>query len=239
MPLPPKFRKGTTDAACWSGIVDHNEYELPDTLAPDELIVDIGAHIGSFVQAAWNRGSRWIIAFEASAENFQIAYENVGSLPGVTLVSSAVGRSDDKAVPSVIFGGFPKFFDGMTVNTGGGNVLGRGLPGGPDAQVVGCLQFDRIYPTSDIALLKLDCEGSEWPILYTAKSLDRVQAIVGEYHSLPEDVERELGFEGECNATKLECFLSDRGFKQIEVQPFNETHYQVHGQKIGLFKAAR
>ena len=37
-----------------------------------------------------------------------------------------------------------------------------------------------------VDLLKLDCEGSEWPILAHASQLHRVRTICGEYH------EREL-----------------------------------------------
>jgi hypothetical protein len=33
-----------------------------------------------------------------------------------------------------------------------------------------------------VRLLKLDCEGSEWPILLTSSRLDLVDEIVGEFH---------------------------------------------------------
>ena len=42
-------------------------------------------------------------------------------------------------------------------------------------------QFERVQ------LLKLDCEGSEYPILLTSSQLHCVQRIVGEYHLIPEE----------------------------------------------------
>ena len=36
-------------------------------------------------------------------------------------------------------------------------------------------------------LMKIDCEGSEFPILLTSKLLTRVDRIVGEYHEIPSE----------------------------------------------------
>ena len=33
-----------------------------------------------------------------------------------------------------------------------------------------------------VGLLKLDCEGSEWPILATSRLLHKVERIAGEFH---------------------------------------------------------
>lgn len=226
------FREGTVDADCWRGIVEGNEYNLPDTLDPDALIVDIGTHVGSFVQACWNRGARNIRSYEASYENYSYAVINVGELPGVILQNAAVGRSDALYEPVVHFGGYVPFFDGRT-NTGGGDVFSR------DGVKVPCVRFDDIMPGQEISLLKIDCEGSEWPILYTS-DLSRVQRIVGEYHSIPSNVESSLHLSWPSTAEALHDFLYDRGFTEVEVQPYNKLHAQMHnGQRIGLFKASR
>lgn len=234
----PKFREGTTDADCWRGIVEGNEYSLPDTLDPYARIIDIGMHVGSFVQAAYNRGARRILAFEADKANYALAYENVGHLDGATLINMAVGRSDNKAQERVLFSGYTPFFDGRT-NTGGGHVFAKPENPYQIESMIGCIPFDRIAPSEPCAILKIDCEGSEWPILYTSQTLHRVQRIVGEYHYLPEDVTAELGLKYPCDAQGLELFLRARGFSTVTVQPYNETHYRVHGQKIGLFEACR
>ena len=53
----------------------------------------------------------------------------------------------------------------------------------------GCtISLDQILSAFDrVKLLKLDCEGSEFPILMTCKSLQKVDAIVGEYHEVNEE----------------------------------------------------
>ncbi len=35
--------------------------------------------------------------------------------------------------------------------------------------------------------MKVDCEGSEFPILLTSRLLARVERIVGEYHEIPQE----------------------------------------------------
>lgn len=226
------FRDGTVDADCWRSIVDGNEYNLPDTIPEDWFVVDIGTHVGSFAQACWNRGARNILSYEASWENYEVAAQNVGHLEGVTLVNHAVGRSDKLFEPTVRFGGYVPFFDGRT-NTGGGDVFSR------DGEKVPCVRFDDIMPSLQIDLLKIDCEGSEWPILYTS-DLSRVHRIVGEYHSIPWEVEKTLALRYESNRFGLTEFLHDQGFKSVEVQPHSALHAQMHnGQRIGLFSASR
>ena len=39
-------------------------------------------------------------------------------------------------------------------------------------------------PPGRIDVLKIDCEGAEFPILLTSRLLDRIDRIVGEYHEL-------------------------------------------------------
>jgi hypothetical protein len=65
-----------------------------------------------------------------------------------------------------------------------------------------------------VRLLKMDCEGSEWPLLYTSSELDRVQAVCGEYHEIPQ---ADGEWEYEWNAAGLNQFLVACGFRQIEV----------------------
>jgi hypothetical protein len=52
-----EFRDGTTDESIFLSITEYNEYELPDRLPADSVIVDIGTHIGSFCHAVLSRGT--------------------------------------------------------------------------------------------------------------------------------------------------------------------------------------
>jgi hypothetical protein len=74
-----------------------------------------------------------------------------------------------------------------------------------------------------VRLLKLDCEGSEWPILFTSRRLQQVREIVGEYH------ERETEW-GWCGAVRLQEFLQAQGFA-VDVQETRDG--------LGLFWAKR
>ena len=50
-------RPETTDSAIFTNVVDDNEYNLPQSFEPDDIVVDIGAHIGGFSYAALERGA--------------------------------------------------------------------------------------------------------------------------------------------------------------------------------------
>ena len=50
-----KFRPGTLDEAIFNGVVCFNEYQLPSRFAAGDIVIDIGAHIGSFAHAATPR----------------------------------------------------------------------------------------------------------------------------------------------------------------------------------------
>ena len=70
-------RPETTDAETFEFIVERNEYNLPDRFNPDDIVIDIGAHIGSFSYAALVRGAGNIYAYEAHRENHFIAAKNL------------------------------------------------------------------------------------------------------------------------------------------------------------------
>lgn len=181
----PKFRprSGTDDLANFVSIVLHNEYNLPERIDPGAVVVDVGAHVGSFVVAAYARGARNIWAFEAEARNFMALEDNVRDLGHqVRAFNLAVWRSDHwgaarlQYVPSEV-----------VERTGGGHVFG----GEGGAQEVQTIPFDAVLEMAScskswgrVNLVKMDCEGSEWPILLTSKNLDVVDSIIGEFHEI-------------------------------------------------------
>src|SRR5580700_1537028 len=67
---PFVFRPNTHDEGVFHAVNTHNEYRLPETFRADDVIIDIGTHIGSFCYAALVRGSNHVYGFEASPENF-------------------------------------------------------------------------------------------------------------------------------------------------------------------------
>jgi FkbM family methyltransferase len=184
---PFVFRPDTADEEVFQAINLHDEYRLPDTFAGDDVIIDIGMHIGSFCYAALRRGSNRVYGFEASPENFAQAKSNLKSFGGrVQLVHGAVWRSDQK-VERLSFWDCPG-------NNGGGQVW-RNLHG----PALAVLPFDDLvrHVTRNgrdrVRLVKIDCEGSEYPILLTSKTLHLVDAIAGEFHEFGPDDQPHAG----------------------------------------------
>jgi FkbM family methyltransferase len=185
------FRPGTLDEAIFNGVACFNEYRLPERFGPDDILLDIGAHIGSFAHAAVSRGCQHVYSVEPDAVNVEIASKNLSPYIAegyVRLARGAVWRSDEND-DQLRFDGyhpFPRSYVEMTgiLNTGNGSVLwGVGEP-------VPKIAFDDIVDSATnngerrVRLLKLDCEGAEWPILLTSRRLHLVDEICGEFHEI-------------------------------------------------------
>lgn len=186
-----KFRPDTLDEAIFNGVVCLNEYRLPDRFARGDIVIDIGAHIGSFAHAAVSRGCRRVYSVEPGVSNVEIASDNLRDYIAegwVRLVRGAAWRSDVNE-DKLRFDGyhpFPKSYVEMTgiLNTGNGSVIwGVG-------ERVEKIALDDIVDLATnnreerVRLLKLDCEGAEWPILMTSQRLDAVDEICGEFHEI-------------------------------------------------------
>ncbi len=185
------FRNGTLDEAIFHQVVRVNEYHLPDRFEPDDIVIDVGSHIGSFAQAVLSRGCRNLYCIEPDRSNFEIAAANLKPYVDrgcVQLIRGAAWRSDDNT-DQLYFDGyhpFPKSFMGMQgiINTGNGSVIwGSGDP-------VAKIAFDDVvdlmtrHGKDEVRLLKLDCEGAEWPILKTSRRLHLIREICGEFHEI-------------------------------------------------------
>ena len=232
-----RMRPGTLDRFIYELVVERNEYGLPDRFEPADIVVDIGAHIGAFAHAALMRGCCRYYGVEADQENLRLATENLRDYidgGAVTLTYGAAWRSDTND-DELAFHGYPSY--GPTVNTGGGRVLPvrnhEPLPKvNFDAFILGATRGGE----QRVRFLKLDCEGSEWPILLTSKRLDLIDEIAGEFHEVRED-----GTESGEKYSGLTCedlgeTLSGQGFDvTFHPQPFRGHFFR----RIGLFFAKR
>lgn len=173
------LRPGTIDAVFYRSVVEENEYRIPEKLHPQDCIIDIGAHIGLFSYLCWQRGARNIEAFEPYSRNAELAEQNLKGT-AVNLHRKAVWRSDLDRPMTLYHSGFremsPDGPDPVGTNTGAGDVLAE------SGQLLETVGLDTIIGEKKIKILKLDCEGSEYPILLTSKKLRQVHTIVGEYH---------------------------------------------------------
>jgi FkbM family methyltransferase len=225
---PFVFRPETQDEGVFHAVTTYNEYRLPDAFRPDDIIIDIGMHIGSFCYAALARGSDRVYGFEASPENFACARRNLQSFGDrVRLQHKAVWRSDRKVERL----GFSE----CTYNNGAGVVWRDGA--GPAVEAV---PFDDVVRevTRDgrtrVRMVKVDCEGSEYPILLTAQTLHLVDAIVGEFHEFgPNEINGVPGYD-RFTVAVLEEALGRAGF-DVAVE-----HHPLYPQEpIGWWFATR
>jgi FkbM family methyltransferase len=250
-----RFRPGTLDQAIFNGVVLFNEYRLPQRFAPGDIVIDIGAHIGSFAEAVLSRGCRNLYCIEADRANVEIAATNLRPYIEegyVRLVWGAAWRSDPNT-DELYFDGyhpFPKSFTGMEgiINTGNGSVIW------PVGEPVKKVAFDEIVDLvtnlgeQRVRLLKLDCEGAEWPILLTSRRLELIDEICGEFHEIggqfleiSEDRSSKapvFSYEGYANFTveAMVSYLSSAGFV-VTYDRHTRPTGAVEG--LGLFFARR
>lgn len=180
MSHPFVFRPGTHDEAMFRHLATHDEYRLPAAFDPEDIVVDIGVHIGGFSYQALSRGAGRVHGFEAEPSNCAVAAQNLAAFGDrVRVRNQAVWRSDRPA------GRLSFTYSEDSANTGGGSVVWES-----DGPGVECVPLDAIIDEITengrrrIRLLKIDCEGSEFPILLTATKLDRIDRIAGEFHEI-------------------------------------------------------
>lgn len=158
------------DVAVYNSVVRDNEYKLPDDMKGWHVL-DIGGHLGSFVRACLDRGADHVITFEPEARNFSTLCRNLAKEIAegkVTPINAAVWRSDVPPCQLPI----ERWDDHSAAETV--------VQGG--SKKVSALPLDGFLEQRPIDLMKLDCEGSEYPILLTSRRLNAVKRLVGEWH---------------------------------------------------------
>jgi FkbM family methyltransferase len=175
-----RFRPDTIDRRIFLHVVADNEYRLPATLPSGSLVLDIGAHTGSFALAALRRGAGRVVCCEPCPDNFALLRHNLGPFgKRAVLLNCAVWRSDEPAQRLRLVN---------PVGPGNtGAMQARPDAAGPEADAV---PFDDLISELTVGgrrlrLVKLDCEGAEWPVLFTSRRLELVDEMCGEYHLPP------------------------------------------------------
>ena len=223
---PITVRGGTLDRYIYDEVITNNSYHLNDRMK-DAVVVDVGSHIGFFCDLCLSKGAAFVDAYEANPRNFAIGSERMRTVPKSVLRyrNFAVWPGLDDFIEFLIDDG---------INTGSGSVM---LDGENKIRVPS-ISLDRIIKEigKPIDLLKLDCEGAEYPILYQS-DLSMVKNIVGEFHAfgLPDEQEdRRIGnirsffSEMKTDAEHLMRHLRDNGFR---------IHCEY--KEAGLFAATR
>jgi FkbM family methyltransferase len=228
------FRPGTMDHEIFQKVVIRNEYELPDSFHPNDIILDVGAHIGSFCYAALRRGCRHVYGFEADQNNYQLAVANLRPFGDrVRLYHRAVWRSDRKG--DHLFGDSTSGY-----NTGGGSLLFN-----QEGQQMEVAAFDDILRnvTHDgrqrVRLLKIDCEGAEYPILLTSSLLHLIDEIRGEYHEINDGVHNKDPIPAIARIAGVERFTMPILTETLERAGFSVQSTHAGNMALGHFAATR
>lgn len=169
------LREGTHDSEVARCVVECDEYRLRDRkFNTGDLVIDVGAHIGLASWMAWQSGSRKVEAYEACQVNSMIAKINLHVIARLTVdVYHRAVVGNHLAAPV-----YPYFQPSSDpANTGGGDIFGD------KGEAVHLWRLDQILHGRPCRLLKLDCEGSEFPILL-GSDLSTVQEIACETHEL-------------------------------------------------------
>jgi FkbM family methyltransferase len=215
--MKPRVYRTQSEKDTWYAVAVENEYCLPTTLLPTDTIIDIGAHIGSFSYLAYRSGSRSVYAYEIDPWHVEAATVNLGDMQdGVALHYSAVVRGDEHRASEYRYDGAWNSF---------------GLTGG----VVESKSLDEIInavcePGENVRFLKIDCEGGEYPVLYTCTQMDRIEEIAGEWHTMTPGPAELANLPYETNENGLARFLQTCGF---------DVHITNAGEGNGGFFARR
>ena len=200
-------REDSHDALIVREVWEEDMYPLGDLdLTEGDVVIDCGAQIGSFSLLAASRGAR-VLAFEPCPLNLERLRENValnGLEERVEVTGAAVFRPGVASTELHL----------TYTNLGGHSLLGWIGP----AVRVPCLSLAEIFERHGLErcrLLKLDVEGAECPILYTAGSelLARVERVYAEVIDHPAiEAFRQPGEAPHDHAGLME-FLAGEGFE--------------------------
>jgi FkbM family methyltransferase len=181
---------------------------------PGGTVVDIGANLGAFALYAARRGARTVLAYEPNGAAFRCLQRNIeaNGLSGTV-------RPRQLAV-SALAGQKVKFPCAPSVYN---RVATEGESG--EFETVGTTSLAEILAhdaVQGIDLLKLDCEGAEYDILFSAAPADigRVREIRMEYHSGRD--------------TELKTYLRNAGFEITFFRPDSTSTGNIWARREGM-----
>ena len=219
-PNPIKFQVPESLYQVFKEIFMEDFYEadkLTTDLPENPLIIDIGANAGFFNVLLFSKlKTARVLAYEPLASNIELfkkTIEGNEALKNIKLIQAAVTGSstqsielftedtEDNTVVSSVFSEFNKL-NKKTIT----------VPAQSLTSIIEQNNFDKID------LLKLDCEGSEYDIIYNTDStiLRKVNMMVIEVHEI--DKERN-------NLKSLDQYLASIGYKTRFMPVQEGSHY--------------
>jgi len=142
-----------------------NEFDLAlAKLGPDDICLDLGANIGEFTQKLAATGAK-VHSFEPDPNTFEMLEESTGNLSNVVLHPKAIGATTG----SVQLLRAKNYDRNPKSKSLGSSVVRKSRfsmdpENSVDVEQVNFFDFVASLPKSP-ALIKMDIEGAEWPIL--------------------------------------------------------------------------
>jgi FkbM family methyltransferase len=193
-------------------VVEDNQYRISKADLCDKNILDIGANNGTFTVLAKTYGAKKIVAVESNVSAYRLLKSNTEGTDVIALNKAAAFNSGDK----VIVGMQPEF----------GAIDGRCYVV-PDSD--GDIETISLHDllgnfNGESVILKMDCEGSEYDIIYGAsvEDLKKCQTILIEMH---ENIGLTAGKTGLIN--KLRVYLNNLGFTEMWADYYMDTRVNI------------
>lgn len=176
------IREGTRDPQ----VIAENPYKTLDVR--DRVVLDIGAHIGTFSRDAVSRGAREVVAVEPGPDNIVLLRRNVDGLPVRVVHAAAVGDASQTECTLYV--------DAREMKRNALHSLHR-TRGDRVPVRASCVSFLRLIAEVRPDVIKVDVEGSEYTYPWS-RLPDFVKEIACEFEDETDEilrVWRDLGFE--------------------------------------------
>jgi FkbM family methyltransferase len=210
------FTNKLSDVMIVFEVLQGGEYEMCP-IYPDDLIVDIGGHIGSFSIMASRKASHGkVFTYEAFDGTFQQLKKNLVDNQITNVQAFNIAISDKVGETTFFVNTMNQAQNSLHAESG-------------ERHIVKTIPLQNVFSENGIArcnLMKVDCEGAEYDILFSGKdALDNVDRIVLEYHE-PTPAQLAKGF----NPQSLEQLLKESGFV---VKTVVNNHYRgvIYGER--------
>lgn len=185
--IPFSIRENTVDINVLDEVITGDCYRLNDIkLRLNPNIVDVGAHIGGFTKlAAWKWPHGRFFSYEANPKNWSLLTQNLADIRNKTTIyrGALVGKEpvNKRLVINAleserVTGGWGIIFADKAYTPGIGEAA---------VDIENFFYVRDLWPSLDkVDILKLDCEGSEFSIVWnmTSEELHKVDYLVAEIH---------------------------------------------------------
>ena len=186
---------------------------------PRPTVIDVGANVGVFsVWAATQLGAGHVIAVEPSPSTAALLLQNLArnGVSDSCVLQVALGAARSR---KILYRRGPAVMDTLFER----DSYGSDFRPGPSVPVVTLDDLFAMFVVEHCDLLKLDCEGSEYDILFAASpaTLGKIDHIVAEYH---------IGMNAH-DVDALDRFLQDHGLHVTRFPPLDIEGGHLHASR--------